>query len=357
MGPFDVFKKLGDDIKRSNQKIGNDIKKSNQKIANDTRNIPKPKIDMKALQTASGVIAGIVSLTPMGKALVAVSVGIADSQTHGAGSNYLNNGHKSNGTLSLLPGGMLLQTIANESSGGKSGEALTQYVPDPKKSAIQAITNRVEQKNIVPVRPPISINAIMSQEKRSTLTEFTSPIITVIPKPNIFHNVIAPTLPVAPVLQSALHRIAPHQKTVLADTIIQKKTIFHAIVSPIIAPIIVPVVAIKSSLGVPVVPIITEKIIPTQPSLFKPITEVKQSSSLPVIPIQSIVVPVPDRILPTSSLPMQPVTPVLSPILKTTLLTNITITSPTSSTIQEKGTIGDYLPFAGLGLIGLFFLL
>jgi hypothetical protein len=95
--------------------------------------IPKPKINMKALKESLGLIAGVVSVNPIGKLVVMGVMGVADVATHGEASNFINDGHKMNGTLSMLPGGMLMQQIANDASDGKSGNALTKYVPDPKK--------------------------------------------------------------------------------------------------------------------------------------------------------------------------------------------------------------------------------
>jgi hypothetical protein len=137
MGFFDD---IGRQIKRSNDKISHDIQKSNSTISNNFKNIPKPKIDMKALQTATGLIAGVASLTPQGKALLMVSTTIADKATGGKATAYLNNGHSTNGTLSMLPGGFLAQQVLNDASGGKSGNALAKYVPDPKKMVIHEVS-------------------------------------------------------------------------------------------------------------------------------------------------------------------------------------------------------------------------
>ena len=93
--------------------------------------VPKPTINMKALEMATGIIAGVVSVTPMGKAAMMGITGIADAASHGAASKYLNNGNSTNSTLSLLPGGILAQRIANDASDGKSGAALAKFVPDP----------------------------------------------------------------------------------------------------------------------------------------------------------------------------------------------------------------------------------
>jgi hypothetical protein len=157
MGPFDKlknsFNKIGDDIKKSNAKINNDIQKSNNSIGNKFRDIPKPKIDMKALQEATGIIAGIVSITPIGKLLVTASVAIADKETHGKATAYLNNGHNVNSTLSMVPGGMLFQQIANDASNGKSGDTLGKYISDPKKMIISEIKDPPRIRGVGKIKP------------------------------------------------------------------------------------------------------------------------------------------------------------------------------------------------------------
>ena len=101
--------------------------------------IDKPKIDMPALKIATGIILGLVNLTPMGKLASTAIMGAADAGSHGAASNFINNGHQVNSTLSFLPGGMLAQQVANDASNGRSGDVLGKYVPDPKKMAINGV--------------------------------------------------------------------------------------------------------------------------------------------------------------------------------------------------------------------------
>ena len=91
---------------------------------------------MKALKESLGIIAGVISVNPVGKLVVMGVMGIADASTGGKASDFINDGHKMNTTLSLLPAGMLMQQIANDASDGKSGDALTKYIPDPKKMII-----------------------------------------------------------------------------------------------------------------------------------------------------------------------------------------------------------------------------
>ena len=98
-----------------------------------THHLDKPKIDMPALRIATGVILRIVNITPMGRLLSTSVMGVADAASHGKASEFANNGHQVNGTLSMLPGGMLAQQLGNDATHGKMGDTLSKYVPDPKK--------------------------------------------------------------------------------------------------------------------------------------------------------------------------------------------------------------------------------
>jgi hypothetical protein len=108
------------------------------------KKLDKPKIDMPALKIAIGIILGIVNLTPMGKLLSTGVMGIADAASHGKASNFVNNGNNVNGTLAMLPGGMLAQQVANDSTHGKSGNVLGKFVPDPKKMIMNSVIKLTE---------------------------------------------------------------------------------------------------------------------------------------------------------------------------------------------------------------------
>ena len=88
---------------------------------------------MDILQKATGIIAGLVALSPIGRLAELGIVSIADVASHGKASEFINNGHSVNTTLNLLPGGMLAQQVANDSSNGLVGNTLQKFVPDPKK--------------------------------------------------------------------------------------------------------------------------------------------------------------------------------------------------------------------------------
>lgn len=267
MGLFDqignAFKDLGhkiDDsnknikhqIDNSNKKIANDVKKSNDQIAKAFKNIPKPpppKIDMAALQKATQVIAGVVALTPIGRGILTAVTKGADAGTHGAASSYLGLDN-TNSTLSMLPGGLLAQQAANVATNGDAGHKLNQYVPDPKRLAMNdakaiatsavhnphstlSVTKDVLHNNVHSVAgnahnvaavkpnllakaaPPSTISHAIKAPPKPSLGEFAPAHLKVPPKPviSIPHSTISPP---------SIHHDAPkstsvvHEKSTLA---------------------------------------------------------------------------------------------------------------------------------------------
>jgi hypothetical protein len=99
--------------------------------------VPKPVIDMKGLKIATGIIVGALEVFPITKPFVMAGMGIADAASKGKATEFVTNGRKTNGMLSMVPGGLLIQNIANEASNGKSGSTLSTYVPDGKKMIMQ----------------------------------------------------------------------------------------------------------------------------------------------------------------------------------------------------------------------------
>ena len=80
---------------------------------------------MPGLRIATGIILGIVNITPLGRVASSLIMGVADASSHGKASDFANNGHQVNGTLAMLPGGVLAQQVANDASNGKSGNTLS----------------------------------------------------------------------------------------------------------------------------------------------------------------------------------------------------------------------------------------
>ena len=155
----DAFKNLGNQIKSSvqhtnaavassvqhtNAAVAASVQHTNASVAKSNATIlqvlstppPKPKVDMAALQKATQIIVGIAELTPIGRELAKAAILIADKTDHGTASAYLGMGN-TNSTFDMVPGGFLAQTIANDATNGKSGQALTTLVPDPKKMAME----------------------------------------------------------------------------------------------------------------------------------------------------------------------------------------------------------------------------
>ena len=172
--------------------------------------IPKPEIDMPALKQAVGIIAGVISMHPIGKGIVMGVTGIADAASGGKASDFINNGNKVNGTLAMLPGGLLAQQIANDATKGKSGNTLSRYVPDPKKMVMdtainvgkQSITNPSNtlsalkdagKSNIQIIKSNETIKLINKEIVKPTVATVVKPIIATIIQPAIA-TVVKPTL-------------------------------------------------------------------------------------------------------------------------------------------------------------------
>ena len=111
--------------------------------------IPPPKpINKKDLRTSIGYIHDVISIIPPLKLLTIGITSIADFATNGKATNYLDNDKKVNHTIDFLPGGSILQRIANDSSNGKSGEFIDRYTVDNKKIFVNNITTLASKKNI-----------------------------------------------------------------------------------------------------------------------------------------------------------------------------------------------------------------
>ena len=259
--------------------------------------IPKPEINMKALKESLGIIAGVISVNPVGKLLVMGVMGIADVATKGEASNFINDGHKMNGTLSMLPGGMLVQQIANDASNGKSGDALTKYVPDPKKMIIRDIITVGEAGIKNPSNTLNATKSVVVQNidtiKNSTVVVQTSNVvkptlsnvisISTAPPPVITSTLnIIHSIPVVPVIKPTLSIVAPIIHSIPVPDVI--KTIISTILPPPPPPPPAPPVVISSTLS-PVVVISIPPVIPTTLSVSVPPVIV------PVVPVVPLLAP------------------------------------------------------------------
>jgi hypothetical protein len=176
----------------------------------------KPEIDMHALKQSLGIIAGVVSLNPIGKVLVTGVMAIADVASNGKASDFVNDGHKINSTLNFLPGGELMQQVANDASKGKSGDALTKYVPDPKKMIMEDViavgkTVVTDPKNVINTTKSVINHNIKSIENSADVKIIKTALHTVAPvKPSITKVVVDKVKEVTkPISIVALHTVAP----------------------------------------------------------------------------------------------------------------------------------------------------
>ena len=110
--------------------------------------IPPPNINKQDLRTSIGYIHDVISIIPPFKLLTIGITSIADLATNGKATNYLDDNKKVNHTIDFLPGGGLMQRIANDSSNGKSGQFIDRYTIDNKKIFVNNITTLASKKNI-----------------------------------------------------------------------------------------------------------------------------------------------------------------------------------------------------------------
>lgn len=93
-----------------------------------------------------GYIHDIVPIIPPLKLLTIGITGIADLSANGKATKYLDDGKNYNHTLDFLPGGSLMQRVANDSSDGRSGRFIDRYTIDNKKIFVDNITNLATKK-------------------------------------------------------------------------------------------------------------------------------------------------------------------------------------------------------------------
>ena len=156
-----VFRKIGRDIKKSNDDIKNGFEKV---IVKDVGNVLKDP-NNPILKKTIGYVASAINLIPVvGPIALMTSTSIADAVTKGKASEYLDSDN--NSTLNFIPGMNLAQRIAHDSSDGKSSDFLKNQFLDPKREIFNNIKNGTPMKpiNLVPnwVRKEIPIFAKLS---------------------------------------------------------------------------------------------------------------------------------------------------------------------------------------------------
>ena len=159
---------------------------------------------MKALQSATKIITGIVAVTPIGKALLMASVAIADKVDHGSATAYLG---QTNSTLNMLPGGNLIQQVASVASDGKSNDVLNKI--DPKKMAMNdaktigktaithpsstlSVAKTVAHQNVQTVKQPLTsvFHSTASSAPASTLHAIVNK--NPLPRPSMLAHILPP---------------------------------------------------------------------------------------------------------------------------------------------------------------------
>ena len=101
--------------------------------------LPKPSINMPALQKSIGYITDVISVIPIVRPIVTgLKIGL-NVATHGESSKYLNDNQKTNKSWDMAPGGSLFQRILNDGTNGKSGDWISGHTIDPVKYATEKI--------------------------------------------------------------------------------------------------------------------------------------------------------------------------------------------------------------------------
>ena len=255
--------------------------------------IPKQKIDMGALQKSVGIIAGVVSLFPPAKLAVTAIVGIADASDKGSASKYLNSGHSTNSTLNMLPGGFLVQNVANLASNGKSGTTLAKITPDPVKMGIKD-TIKITQTIITHPKNTLSVGKSLVAENITTI------------KPTL-HNIISP---VSHTLSVPVVAKEQALKPSLIPVYLQVKPVIQAIpISTLTPKNIIPIIShlpIVSTISkiIPPPPPPPQPVIPIYEPIYKPIYEpIHEPIHVPIVNTLSNLQVTPPEITPPGITP------------------------------------------------------
>ena len=127
--------------------------------------LPKPKVDMKALQKSVGYITDIISVVPFIRPIITgAKVGI-NIATKGESGKYLKDDQKSNSSWNMAPGGSLLQRSLNDITKGKSGGWIQKNTIDLNKIGMEQI-NRLPPK----YNPTKIIPDLIQDKNKNTLS-------------------------------------------------------------------------------------------------------------------------------------------------------------------------------------------
>ena len=167
--------------------------------------IPKPKVDMKALQKSVGYITDAISIVPFMRPVVMASKIGLNQVTKGESSKYLKDDQKSNSSWNMAPGGALLQRSLNDITKGKSGDWITKNTIDINKIALQKINNLPPKMN-----PNKIITPSLFQDTSNNKSTLSQKIIEV-KKPSLINRSIPIYKPQSTLLSSQLISSVPMQ--------------------------------------------------------------------------------------------------------------------------------------------------
>ena len=146
--------------------------------------IPKPQVDMKALQKSVGYITDAISIVPFMRPVVMGSKLGLNQVTKGESSKYLKDDQKSNSSWNMAPGGALLQRSLNDITKGKSGDWITKNTIDINKIALQKINNLPPKMNPIKI---IEVNKPSLFQNNSNHESTLSQKIIEVKKPSLLN--------------------------------------------------------------------------------------------------------------------------------------------------------------------------
>ena len=235
--------------------------------------LPKPHIDMPALQKSIGYIADIISVVPVVRPITTgVKIGL-NLATHGESSKYLNDNQKTNKSWDMAPGGSLFQRILNDGTNGRSGTWISNPTIDPVKYATEKI-------NHLPPKYHPTPSTIHHSEGNGSSTLFRHTFST--------RNVIKP-----PLFQTSNNIYSPPSTLQNKDPVVVQNS-GYIIPKPNILPVYTPIFNEKIPIIEPIVQIkepVSTLSLSNQPQLIIPNTDNKfnqlQTNNVKIEPVKS----------------------------------------------------------------------
>ena len=139
--------------------------------------VKKPAF-IQGLQQATKIATGIIAITPIGKlAVKAITLSTGAAGKGGDAAQWMGGG---NSTLSMVPGGMLAQSIASAATNGRSDQVLQSTLPDPKKMLIK---DAISVGKTTIQNPKQTVNVIKTVAKQNVNQVSNTTIAKVVVKP------------------------------------------------------------------------------------------------------------------------------------------------------------------------------